>query len=911
MKPSKLGKVIEQFFVLSLFVGCVAMGCEETKLDTPQKNFERPIDMAFFCAGPVGSGENELSPLGADLCDVSWMWCEGTDEECEETLSERTLLGLVLNSARGELGLVNVTQKRLLDVSHQQPGFSFVPVGPAPVAVGISSDGCAGVTLNGGSCNASVVDTAGLLELTGAEIAGDTQERTLVRTVPFMTDSGRILARPAELIMVPGEQWPPPVGACEGTSGKSAFVSFPGCGLVAQVDLDDGKILQSMKVTRDGVEDAGTDPLCPRECSDFSDDSVGGGVLSDDRPAHLAYRSFVETGRSPKLFIAPDKGSYVASVSITPEGDFNFDNQQVVILENVRLGIRKIRMSPISPPPKDRQFLYVVTKDGDIRVVDIAGEPITECETNPDPRDPFFEAEDWYEFYRGCIPLDEDVMRAPLSKTPGINLPENRRVVDVGFSIIDGMGYEEELDSLDPYRLNGIFGYAVTMDGAGFVINVDEWLSPEDIEGEGTEDIFSERLEDGIHAVLGHQIRNSTDTRSEEDGPPRAEEPFTYYRRGTPVEDPPAGITLEEVIVDDPKVAVSETWTLVYEGVLPESSRETGYVVQPDASGGAAETAEFRDTGSEGFCQTGVVAGDRLIIHGCSFDSDCPKGFGCLDNPRTGQDGGGVCMDSDYVRKDDARDECLPLAMGTREYEILGAYDESLVLGLTLAPGTPCESPADCEIKDEPDLSFVCEDGRCAVDCSETGVGGEPIEDCAVVSGVCEEGRCINAPLPDRKVTLSGEEIWCIPTMVAYEIRGAGDYLVTGSSSGVMVARTVDDSAGGLCVDDTEESPLLRFRMEPTPDVFSNPMLSLFLQGTENRDDLLREDSVIFNLVGGFQAMGMSLASRLPSVAVSAPDGRVYIVDMGDDVQTAGGVAGQVVRILTAEVVVDPDFLIR
>ena len=888
----------------------VLTGCEKAKVETPQRNLERPVDMAFFCAGPVDPESEAISALGADLCDTSLVWCESSEEECEETLGKRTLLGLVLNSSRGELGLVNVTRRTLLDLESRQPGFTFVPVGSLPTAVGVTHDGCSAVTLNGGECNASLVDTTGLLDLVGADTIREEESGPLVRHVSFYTDSGRLLARPADLVMTPGPFWPPQAAACSASGSEySAFVSFPGCGLVAEVNLADGRILQSARVTREGILDMGTDPVCPRECPDYFGDAVQGGSLSEDGPRHFAYRSFAETGRSPVLYIAPDRGDYVAMISLTPEGSFNYAGSRVLELENVRLGIRRIRLSPVSITPDDFQFLYAVTRDGDIRVIDVSGEPEMECETNPDPRDPLFQIQGWRRSYGACIPLDEDVMRAPMFETPGITPPASRKFVDVGFTVVFAEGYDEELDVLDPRRLDGVFAYGVTMDGASYLINVDERFRP--AENGDDQDPLDARMADGIHAVISHQIRNSVDTRSTEDGPPRAEEPFKYYRRGSEVRDPPAGVTLDSVIIDDPKIAVSETWTLGYEGILPGGGRSTGYVVKMLDLENNGDTVEFRDTGSKGFCSTGVDVGDRLLIKGCSFDRDCPEGFGCLDNPRTGQTLGGICLDARHVRTETVNDACLPLALGTREYEVIDAYDDLLVLGLTMAPGTSCDTAADCGIEDEPGLSFLCEEGRCAVDCSEVGWDGEPVEDCAVVGGVCLEGRCVNAPLPNAYYEIDGELSWCLPLLVDYEIRAAGVYLAVGSITGAILSRTTDEDMGGMCVDDEEASDLFRFRVFPEPDVFSNPFFSLTLGGTQNADELQRGDSIGFNIVAGFRAMGVNLACRLPAKAVTAPDGNIYVVDMGDDVTMAGGVAGRVVRILGPSIALDPDFLIR
>jgi hypothetical protein len=633
-------------------------------------------------------------------------------------------------------------------------------------------------------------------------------------------------------------------------------------------------------------------------------------VLNEERPAHLAYRSFLASGSSPVLFVAPHNGDYVAAIEIAPDGTFRVADHRIIVLEGVEKGIRRIRLSPLSDPPHDWQFLYVMTRDGDIRVIDTMADPEVECETNPDPRDPLFEEDaGWRESYAGCIPIGE-VNRDPLMETPGIDIPGFRQVMDVAFTFVDATALEDELDALEPVRLDGLFAYAVTMDGVSFLINIDEKFESVDDNENGISDHLEHRLEDGIHAVMAHQLRNVTDTRSDEDGRPRFEEPFTYLSEGSESSDPPAGITIADYTIDNGRGAVNETWTLVYEDVLPGGARTTGYIFKPNPAVDDPESAELRDSGSA-FCSTGVKAGDVVVIAGCETDADCADGFVCLENPRKNQDNGGVCVDERYAGEESLIRSCLPLAQATREYEVLEAYNEALILGVLPAPGTPCQNVADCEIDGPQGLSYVCEEGQCVVDCSELGPDDRPLVDCAEVAGVCVEGRCLKAPLPDRRVDLSGEVTWCIPALFDYEIRAGSTFALSGSESGYFVARKPDPELDLRCVDDESLSPLYKFRVEPSVEPFSNPIFTLTLESTARADELTREDGIRFELISGFNPAFFDLTCRLPATAVVGVDGYVYIVDMGNDVETAGGVDGQIVRVNPAEIYVDADFLIR
>jgi len=885
------------FLVFLVTVGLMWFsGCKQTQVNTPERNLERPTVLAQFCAGPTESGGNNLTALPIEYCTLSDLWCNADEEACKTVLDERALFALVLNSSRGELSLADLTHGRLVDLAAHQIGYGMVPTGAVPVDLETTSDGCAAYVLNGGSCDFSVVDDTGLLRLAGWKTAR-TSQVPLIGRIGFFTDSGRLLARPDEMVILPVPFNDHPV--CKDIQGYQAFVSFPACGLVARVDLDTGRVLQSLFVSDQGVMDGGTDPLCPAECADVHGDGHFGGDRRFDAPGHLAFVDYGQTGRSSRLLVAADRSGYIVSIDVDPEGVLVTVGASVIAFDDVDGGIRRIRV--VGPTPvHDWFFLYVMTRQGDVRVLDLDAD--VECETNPDPRDPFFTHESWLDD-AGCIPLGL-VSRAPMSDSPGIGLPGHRQVVDAVAVYNAPSDLDDSLNELDPLRLAGSFVYLLTLDGEVFLVDVDEEFASTDENHNGTSDEWEHRRADGVYAVMAHQVRNLTDTRETEAGRVRVDDTVAYLKAGALWPEPPANMELSGMEVTDPKVAVNETWTLDYEGVLPSGAGTAGYVYKPVPAMDDPDSAEFRDE-SVDFCPAGVQVGDLVVIKGCEQDSDCLDGYSCLPNTRQGQDNGGLCLDSRYVGDERVLNACMPLAQGTREYEVTEAHNHRLVLGLLDAPGTACQTAADCAAEGGSAGTFVCDHGRCSLDCSNDE------EVCADVAGVCQDGLCVRAPLPDRRVDMGGEVTWCVPSVVGYEVRAMGQFLVYGSVTGTLVSGIPDSAQDDICVADPTKSALYRSRLSVDGEEFSNPILKFSIQGGSLMNPPGRDDGFQFDVISGFIRAELDVSVRIPASAVWGMDGMVYLVDMGDDTETQGGVTGQVVRLDPVQFVLDTDFVLR
>src|SRR3954471_17046890 len=277
-------------FVLILGLGLALIGCGKDPTVVPVRNLERPADMGFVCMrlattaeGPRLTGrpmvdchphlDAKISPQPpTEAVDFSQPRVMGT-------------FGLVTNTARGELGVVDMDLGRLVDMDRSQPGFNMLPVGAFPEVMSASQDGCIVATANRGSCDLAVIDPQRLLSQTFAGQPASTGAGPMTTRVVPTTPSGRKLqVAPHEIAFLPqpvaslsqfapATQQLPPESLCQsggaydraspGTRAPwRAVVTFPSCDLVAVLELPSGTIVSSVYVRPTRVRAAGGGRRC-------------------------------------------------------------------------------------------------------------------------------------------------------------------------------------------------------------------------------------------------------------------------------------------------------------------------------------------------------------------------------------------------------------------------------------------------------------------------------------------------------------------------------------------------------------------------------------------------------------------------------------------------------------------------
>jgi hypothetical protein len=666
---------------------------------------------------------------------------------------QRRTYAFVPNSASGDLSVVDADTWRLVDMDKSTSGFGRVPVGSLPEQISATTDGCRLVTANRGSCDLTLVDPATLLASTFASqynsAAVDVSIPSgngLQRIKPRLADGTLLRAAPYEAVFLPRKTTNLemddvaaanlcPTDGNAPTEPWRAVVTFPSCDLVALIDLPSGNIVTSAKVVKDanGVAqmiDAGTSPSCPADCrgdgvapdGGASDGGTSDGATSDGggsdagvSPPPATSGAFAPTSiaivpRGDQAYVSLSLAPAILSFSLTSS---SFTPLPSVKLNDTNAGSNRIRLGVdpwadpsgdypgkfISAPGKNQAYLYVIARDGSLRIIDVfsPGNEV-ECETNFDPLSEKTKAAPaTYSPSRNCIPYDPSNRRPYANNaTAGLRFPS--MPVDVAAANLSGDSGED--------TVNGGYAWVLTTSGTIYLVNI----SP---------------TQRNIKAVVH---TNQTELF----GPSVASEPFVYkngpdpsnlVKEATPFPNQPRDRNVISFSVSlDPTLGptrldlppqqlptgpyIEPYWTQGTEQdatALDNHPRQTyvffpdrnaaiqqgwdvawqGTVVSPRYSG-MLNGAVLKDDGGS-FCTLGVLTGDLVTLRGCTTDADCPLGLVCnrdqsLDQVPGGLTVTGMCMSKNLIASDGP--QCAKWASSVRRYEI----EKSSETVLTLKP---------------------------------------------------------------------------------------------------------------------------------------------------------------------------------------------------------------------------------
>lgn len=546
-------------------------------------------------------------------------------------------------------------------------------------------------------------------------------------------------------------------------------------------------------------------------------------------------------------------------------------------------------------------FLYVIAKDGTLRVVQmfLPGAE-QECETNADPLNPL-------NFGMApttpCIPVDP-ARRRPFSIGPGIHFPT--LPIDIAAADIRVMPTADT----DEQSVNGGYAWVITASGVVYLVNIDPVrrqfnsvvakaagaTSPEDyLFNPNAAMPNTPEAPAFVNTLRDRNEISYSPTLDPSSGPPRVDvlpnvqatgpylEPFwavgsdnnatalttDYVETG--VFFPKMQDNYQDPI--DRRAVTPQTWTVTWEGALI-SPRPTGQVFPEGGTPlptiglppSGPRASVFKDGGAN-YCSSGVLPGDLVTLTGCTNNSQCGLGEGCLsDTTVTTAAGGlpvtGLCVDPNRV---DAQSSiCAAFLSSVRRYQIVSAYPSQLVVRphldeLARSSLTPCQpadpdNPVDSDCADPNDPTtnkFTCETvypgvgtgPRCLMKGCRQDIDcriGRSCVDFANPTPNCADGHCFCADAPP----LDGVSGQCFDQLVAYQVSAGRSFLVAGSQTGFITTAALPPDGDHPCSLDPTPDPRFSFRIPMdaplctnTPGAPSDPQLGSPVSQIDSRID--------------------------------------------------------------------------
>jgi hypothetical protein len=542
-----------------LFALAAVLGCGETQdLTIDQLTFDRPVDIAFACHGPLRitnggpadpSQPIEISAMPASACETRSQPPRPIPTECQpagvdpvqtpndprivreqvtppgqETLrdgcrvvsqvSPVSWYGLILQSGPGTVAIAQFGTKpgatlgadadaglSVLDADPLTPGKNSISVGEEPVAIHTDPAGCHAITANAGSCDLSVLDLNSAL---------DTPRAVQVERLAIKNAAGAPMrARPAAMAGEPSSDL---VGAsCPAGPTGLVYIAYPSCHLVAAVDTATGTIVAGVQYDASGVPTiVDGNVTCPDECSGGGGGAVSPGVRPVTLDLEIDPRSTTR-----RLAIGADNSASITMVEL--DAAWRPSTLSQVALEDTTgtLGITSIALSPeIGMGGKGQaiddegtgglfQFVYAVATDRTVRVADVLDER-HECDTQVDAR---FARE--IRIVRQLSCLTGGTLLTPRkasARSPGIHLPGGAIPLSVDFfrssEPTGGAGRPDQA----PATLLGHFAAVTASNGSVFVVNVDD---------DNYADVFNPGapLAAPVQLAMAHQIRDAIGSR--------------------------------------------------------------------------------------------------------------------------------------------------------------------------------------------------------------------------------------------------------------------------------------------------------------------------------------------------------------------------------------------------------------
>ncbi len=562
-----------------------ALGCTQNTADNKISQFDRPQDVALVCY------DETLGPLPIGCCENEG---SGVPGYCDVPEPDAILLAFVTQTTFGEVAVVDLDQREIIDQDSRIPLNSFIPVGGQPSDIAASFDGTRVYTANFETEDVSVVDVA--------KVFGPTMI-------------------PATAIGIGGPGGRIAVAKAPSIRDRYLFVTQPTLGRLAVVAIDDASGADGGL----GDADAGT-----------TDAAGSGGRLlgylrldaatalphapADDTPEGIMPWAIAASGVTPSLYVGGKQGNYIVEVDseVLVSEALALDSpgplSEAAIVRRMDLGDFTTRALAVEPDLE--RWIYAVENElGGVVVLDlVTGELLP---VNAD--DPI--AEDAYSI---------DVPGHALAVTL-VRLAEDDDPLPVTFDGTFGVVSSTEaaiyvIDAEDRNPIWGAPGARHSLRSASY------WCTDNTADAGTGDDCVIPGVEEapalfGDNDELSTGVADSIATfeQSADAGLPDCEADGGVAFRP----DDDYGLRTR----CDYRITTNEAWTLAWEGEIGVSG--TGVAQYDDAETGT-DALVVRDQ-SKKFCTAGVLGGDDGTSIG--FD-DLYEGFSGLENGSPSFEGG-------------------------------------------------------------------------------------------------------------------------------------------------------------------------------------------------------------------------------------------------------------------------------
>lgn len=506
-----------------------------------QLNLDRPIDIAFACYGGLrltggGAAVDDLgaqplvtSAMPLQACDIRSQAYPSTAQAPvppgQELLSaannpgSSSYYGFILQSEPGTVALASWATKpstqfaggdvTVLDADPLLPGKNSIAVGKNPVAIATDTIGCYEVTANAGSCDITTIDiNSAILVATDNATAVAQGKSVLINRIAVKNATGQIIKAKAAAMV--GE---PPSGtignACPATPTGLMYIAYPGCHLVAGVDVSTGTIVNGIQYDASGVASiVNGNVTCPDECG-------GAVVAAGTRPITLDLQLDARTAR--RTLAIGSVNSNVVTIADLDLSDKPTSLSNVVLEQNKTgdLGVTSVKVSPTigmggtdgminddSALGGQFQFVYAISTDNTIRVASILNVVNKECDAQIDPR---FLQNNQNVAQLSCLPIgDPTLPRRAGARGPGIQLVGDSNPTSIEIFRVPGVATDTRIPGT-PLRMIGYFGIITASSGATYVLNVDN------DDGPGLYDYVepTDPVASAIPLDIAHQLRDA------------------------------------------------------------------------------------------------------------------------------------------------------------------------------------------------------------------------------------------------------------------------------------------------------------------------------------------------------------------------------------------------------------------